>query len=68
MSRGTLDCPVCGDGGGFHEDDCGAGIVVPGAWKPVEVKVVREKVRLTDEEIAERRRAAAERAGVPRET
>ena len=68
MSRGTLDCPVCGDGGGFHEGDCGAGIAVPGAWKPEETRTVREKVRLTDEEIAVRRRAAAERAGVSRET
>ncbi len=53
-------CPICGDPyAGFHEEDCGAAVAVP--TEIVVVKDERERVRLTDEEIAQRRAEAATR-------
>lgn len=53
-------CPVCGDPyAGFHEDDCGVAVAVPRSL--VLAKTVQEKVRLSDEEIAQRRADAAAR-------
>ena len=55
-----LPCPICGDPyAGFHEEDCGAAVVVPRLL--VLAKTVQEKVRLSDEEIAQRRADAAAR-------
>lgn len=53
-------CPVCGDGGGFHLDDCGAAVQVP-RHLLLHEKVEAARVRLTDEEIAQRRADAAAR-------
>lgn len=53
-------CPICHDPyAGFHEEDCGAGVAVP-----VEALITKEKIvrpKLSDEEIAALRAAAAAR-------
>lgn len=52
-------CPICGDPyAGFHDDDCGTTVVVDRALV-LPPPVVRERVRLTDDEIAALRAAAA---------
>lgn len=59
-------CPVCGDPyAGFHEDDCGASVTVP--RELVLEKMEPEKVRLSDEEIAQRRAEAAARKAAKEE-
>lgn len=56
-------CPICGDPyAGFHEENCGAAVAVP--KEALVTKTAPERVRLTDEEIAQRRaEAAARKAG-----
>ncbi len=54
------DCPICGDIGGFHHDDCGASWAVPKA-SLLPLKEDQVRVKLTPEEIAQLRAEAAQR-------
>ena len=55
----VADCPICGDIGGFHLDDCGSDVSVPRELLIVTEEPVR--VKLTPEEIAQLRADAAQR-------
>ena len=62
-----MPCPICGDPyAGFHEDDCGARVEVPRKLV-LPPKPENERVRLTDEEIAQRRAEAAARKAAKEE-
>ena len=52
-------CPICHDIGGFHLDDCGSAITVPRELLVVNAEPA--KVKLSPEEIAQRRAEAAAR-------
>lgn len=54
------DCPICGDHHGFHHDDCGSNVQVP-RHLVLPAKEETGRVKLTDEEIAQRRAESAER-------